>query len=115
MWPDVDLDVRQRFQFGGVGALYGHEIDMLVTPDPLRRRGLHFQTSMRTDVDICPRCGGPMRWVEAASSRLGLRLRSDRWPLCQRRSPASGRAGEVHSTAAASKRPVPATSEPASC
>jgi LysR family transcriptional regulator for metE and metH len=42
-WPDVDLDVRQRFQFGGLGALFGHEIDMLVTPDPVRRKGLHFQ------------------------------------------------------------------------
>ena len=43
-WPDVDLDVRQRFQFGGVGGLFGHEIDTLVTPDPLRRRGLHFES-----------------------------------------------------------------------
>lgn len=42
-WPDVDLDVRQKFQFGGIGALFGHEIDMLVTPDPLRRRGLLFE------------------------------------------------------------------------
>ncbi|MEO7033972.1 MAG: LysR family transcriptional regulator [Polyangiaceae bacterium] len=42
-WPGVDLDVRQKFQFGGIGALFGHEIDMLVTPDPLRRKGLHFE------------------------------------------------------------------------
>lgn len=42
-WPDVDLDVRQKFQFGGIGALFGHEIDMLVTPDPLRRSGLRFE------------------------------------------------------------------------
>jgi LysR family transcriptional regulator for metE and metH len=42
-WPDVDLDVRQKFQFGGIGALFGHEIDMLVTPDPLRRKGLQFE------------------------------------------------------------------------
>jgi LysR family transcriptional regulator for metE and metH len=42
-WPDVDLDVRQKFQFGGIGALLDHEIDMLVTPDPLRRKGLHFE------------------------------------------------------------------------
>src|SRR5690349_15026253 len=42
-WQDVDLDVRQKFQFGGIGALFGHEIDMLVTPDPLRRKGLHFE------------------------------------------------------------------------
>jgi LysR family transcriptional regulator for metE and metH len=42
-FPDVDLDVKQKFQFGGIGALFGHEIDMLVTPDPLRRKGLDFE------------------------------------------------------------------------
>ena len=31
-WPSVDLDVKQKFQFGGIGALFGYEIDMLVTP-----------------------------------------------------------------------------------
>jgi LysR family transcriptional regulator for metE and metH len=41
--PDVDLDVKQKFQFGGIGALFAHEIDMLVTPDPLRRNGFHFE------------------------------------------------------------------------
>lgn len=41
-WPDVEVDVRQRFQFGGIGALFGHEIDMLVTPDPLFKPGLRF-------------------------------------------------------------------------
>lgn len=39
----VDLDVKQRFQFGGIGALFAHEIDMLVTPDPLRKKGLCFE------------------------------------------------------------------------
>ena len=42
-WPDVDVDVKQKFQFGGIGALYGYEIDMLVTPDPLYRQGLVFE------------------------------------------------------------------------
>jgi LysR family transcriptional regulator, regulator for metE and metH len=41
-WPRVDVDVRQKFQFGGIGALFGHEIDMLVTPDPLLKPGLRF-------------------------------------------------------------------------
>lgn len=41
-WPEVEVDVRQKFQFGGIGALFGHEIDMLVTPDPLFRPGLRF-------------------------------------------------------------------------
>lgn len=42
-WPDVDVDVKQKFQFGGIGALFGYEIDLLVTPDPLRKAGLHFE------------------------------------------------------------------------
>jgi LysR family transcriptional regulator for metE and metH len=42
-WPDVDVDVKQKFQFGGIGALFGYEIDMLVTPDPLYKPGLMFQ------------------------------------------------------------------------
>ncbi|KDB08557.1 transcriptional regulator, LysR family [Burkholderia sp. lig30] len=41
-WPDVDVDVKQRFQFGGIGALIGYDIDVLVTPDPLKKPGLRF-------------------------------------------------------------------------
>ncbi|OIQ98672.1 HTH-type transcriptional regulator CynR [mine drainage metagenome] len=42
-WPEVDVDVNQRFQFGGIGALFGYEIDLLVTPDPLYKPGLRFE------------------------------------------------------------------------
>jgi len=42
-WPDVDVDVKQKFQFGGLGALLGYEIDLLVTPDPLHKSGLHYE------------------------------------------------------------------------
>ncbi len=42
VWPAVDLDVKQKFQFGGIGALFAHEIDLLVTPDPLHKPGLRF-------------------------------------------------------------------------
>ena len=41
-WPDVDVDVKQKFQFGGVGALLDYEIDLLVTPDPFYKSGLTF-------------------------------------------------------------------------
>jgi len=41
-WPEVDVDVKQRFQFGGLKALGAYEIDLLVTPDPLFRPGLNF-------------------------------------------------------------------------
>ncbi len=42
-WPLVDVDVKQKFQFGGIGALFGFEIDLLVTPDPLNKPGLRFE------------------------------------------------------------------------
>lgn len=42
-WPAVDVDVKQKFQFGGIGALFGYEIDTLVTPDPLYKAGLIFE------------------------------------------------------------------------
>lgn len=42
-WSDVDVDVKQKFQFGGVGALLDYEIDLLVTPDPFNKSGLCFR------------------------------------------------------------------------
>lgn len=42
-WVDVDIDIKQKFEFGGIGALFAFEIDVLVTPDPLRKPGLHFE------------------------------------------------------------------------
>ncbi|GAB2879760.1 LysR substrate-binding domain-containing protein [Pseudoduganella ginsengisoli] len=42
-WPLVDVDVKQKFQFGGIGALFGYEIDLLVTPDPVNKPGLQFE------------------------------------------------------------------------
>jgi len=42
-WRDVDVDVKQKFRFGGLQALLEHEIDLLVTPDPTPRPGLTFE------------------------------------------------------------------------
>ena len=41
-WPDVDLDVTTAFQFGGLAALQNHEIDILVTPDPVEQSGIAY-------------------------------------------------------------------------
>ena len=41
-WSGVDIDVKQAFQFGGLGALYNYEIDMLVTPDPVFKPELNY-------------------------------------------------------------------------
>lgn len=41
-WPDVELEIRSAFRFDGVAALQAHEIDVLVTPDPVNLPGLQF-------------------------------------------------------------------------
>lgn len=43
-WPNVDVDVKQSFQFDGVTALLSHEIDLLITPDPIFKANLHFES-----------------------------------------------------------------------
>lgn len=41
-FPQVELDVKQKFRFGGLAALFAHEVDLLVTPDPLERPGVIY-------------------------------------------------------------------------
>ncbi|MBK1701183.1 LysR family transcriptional regulator [Thiococcus pfennigii] len=65
-WPDVDVDVRQEFQFGGIGALFGHEIDLLVTPDPLYETGLRFEPVLDYEQVLVVGPGHPLRGVPFA-------------------------------------------------
>lgn len=41
-WPDIDIDVKQEFQFGALGALLSYEIDVLITPDPLFKTQIEY-------------------------------------------------------------------------
>jgi len=63
-WPRVEVDVRQKFQFGGIGALFGHEIDMLVTPDPLFKPGLRFTPVFDYEQVLVVGPGHPLRDAE---------------------------------------------------
>jgi len=42
-YPGVDVDVRQKFTFGGLQALHGYDIDLLLTPDPLHLPSLQYE------------------------------------------------------------------------
>lgn len=65
-WPDVDVDVKQKFQFGGIGALFGYEIDLLVTPDPLFRAGLAFEPVFDYEQVLVVRRDHPLAKAEHA-------------------------------------------------
>ncbi|MBS1000261.1 LysR family transcriptional regulator [Acetobacter persici] len=60
-WPKVDVDVRQKFQFGGIGALFSNEIDILVTPDPLYKPELNFTPVFDYELVLVVGPGHPLR------------------------------------------------------
>lgn len=62
----IDVDVKQKFQFGGL-ALYGYEIDMLVTPGPASPPGLLFEPVLDYEQVLVT---GP---AHPGSRRLGIR------------------------------------------
>lgn len=42
-WKDIRFEVANAFNFSGVNALVDHEIDLLITPDPIQHPQLTFQ------------------------------------------------------------------------
>ena len=42
-FPEIDIDVKQQFQFGALGALLEYDIDMIITPDPLQHDAISYQ------------------------------------------------------------------------
>lgn len=42
-WPQVDLDVVQRFRFNGIQALSQHQVDMVISSDPIEDQAFVFQ------------------------------------------------------------------------
>ncbi|WP_026989430.1 LysR family transcriptional regulator [Fodinicurvata sediminis] len=59
-WPAVDLDVTSAFRFGGLGALLGHEIDLLITPDPIERPGLAYLPVFDYEMVLAVPSGHPL-------------------------------------------------------
>ncbi len=41
--PDVDIDIVNKFQFSGLEGLLNHHIDILVTPDYVKKDKIHFE------------------------------------------------------------------------
>lgn len=42
-WPDVDFELRTAFPLNGINALVNYEIDLLITPDPVKLPGLRYK------------------------------------------------------------------------
>lgn len=40
--PDVEIDIINKFKFSGLEGLLNHHIDVLITPDPVRRKEIKY-------------------------------------------------------------------------
>lgn len=59
-WPDVDLELKTAFRFDGVAALMAHEIDVLVTPDPVELDGIQFTPVFDYELLLAVPAGDPL-------------------------------------------------------
>ncbi|MEI4485220.1 LysR family transcriptional regulator [Frigidibacter sp. MR17.14] len=59
-WPDVDLEIRTEFRFDGVAALLGHEIDVLITPDPVHLPDLQFEPVFDYEIRLAVHAEDPL-------------------------------------------------------
>lgn len=73
-WPDVDLDIRTAFRFGCIAALLGHEIDMLITPDPLDLPGIHYTRVLDYELLLAVPQDHPIRGVAQPQDLLAETL-----------------------------------------
>lgn len=42
--PDIDIDIVHKFQFSGLEGLLNHHIDVLITPDFIKKEKIHYET-----------------------------------------------------------------------
>lgn len=42
--PDIDIDIVQKFQFSGLEGLLNHHIDVLITPDLVKKEKIDYET-----------------------------------------------------------------------
>lgn len=59
-WPDVDLELTTSFAFGGVAALTGYEIDILITPDPIEAPGIQYLSVFDYELVLAVPAGHPL-------------------------------------------------------
>ncbi|MCL7999248.1 LysR family transcriptional regulator [Brucella sp. 21LCYQ03] len=59
-WPDVDLELTTSFAAGGVAALAGFEIDILITPDPIGTPGIGYLPVFDYELVLAVPAGHPL-------------------------------------------------------
>ncbi len=62
--PDVDIDIIHKFQFSGLEGLLNHHIDVLVTPDLVRKEKIYYETLAEYQLVLLVSADHPLAEVE---------------------------------------------------
>lgn len=65
-WPDVDLELTTSFASGGIAALTGYEIDILITPDPIEASGIRYLPVFDYELVLAIPAGHPLSLLRHA-------------------------------------------------
>jgi LysR family transcriptional regulator for metE and metH len=62
--PNIDIDIVNKFQFSGLEGLLNHHIDILVTPDLVKKEDLHYETLAEYELVLLVAADHPLAEVK---------------------------------------------------
>ncbi len=62
--PDVEIDIINKFQFSGLEGLLNHHIDVLITPDPVRKNEIKYEPLADYDTVLVVSAAHPLASVK---------------------------------------------------
>ena len=58
--PDIDIDIVQKFQFSGLEGLLNHHIDVLITPDLVKKEKIGYEILAEYQLVLLAAAGHPL-------------------------------------------------------
>lgn len=68
--PDIDVDIVQKFQFTGLEGLLNHHIDVLLTPDWVKKDGIAYEVLTEYQLVLLVSAAHPLANCERVTAEL---------------------------------------------
>jgi LysR family transcriptional regulator for metE and metH len=62
--PEVEIDIINKFQFSGLEGLLNHHIDILITPDPVRKKEIKYEPLAEYETVLVVSAAHPLATVK---------------------------------------------------
>lgn len=68
--PDIDVDIVQKFQFSGLEGLLNHHIDVLITPDLVKKEKIEYEILAEYQLVLLVGANHPLARIDYATPEL---------------------------------------------